>query len=45
MYVLHCHDQHKGKRAKTDADPDAAPAKDSSQQDEKCGVTAAALQL
>ena len=45
MYVLHRPDQHKGNRAKTDAAPTAAPAKDSSQQDEKGGVTAAAIQL
>ena len=45
MYVLHRPDQHKGKSAKTDAAPTAAPAKDSSQQDDKGGGTAAALQL
>ena len=45
MYVLHCTDQHKGKRVKTDASPAAAPAKNSSQQDYKGGGTAAALQL
>ena len=33
MYVLNRLDQHKVKRAKTDAAPTAAPAKDSSQQD------------
>ena len=31
MYILHRPDQHKGKRAKKDAAPAAAPAKDSSQ--------------
>ena len=45
MYVLHRPDQHKGKRAKTDAAPTAAPAKDYSHQDGKCGGTAAALQF
>ena len=45
MYVLHCPGQHKGKRAKKDAAPTDAPAKDSSHQDDKGGGTAAALQL
>ena len=45
MYVLRRLDQHKRKHVKTDAAPDAAPANDSSQQDEKGGRTAAALQL
>ena len=45
MYVLHCLDQHKGKHVKTDSAPAAAPANDSSQQDDKGGRTAAALQL
>ena len=38
-------DHHKGKRAKTDAAPAAAPSKDSSQQDDKGGGTSAALQF
>ena len=45
MYVLHCPDQHTGKRGKTDAAQTAAPATDSLQQDNKGGRTAAALQL
>ena len=45
MNVLHCPNQHKGKRAKTDAAPTAAPANDSLQQYDKGGGTAAALQL
>ena len=45
MYVLHRPDQHKGKRAKTDAAPTDAPAKDYLQQDDKGGGTVAALQL
>ena len=45
MYVLHRPDQNKGKREKTDADPTDAPDKDSLQQDDKGGGTAAALQL
>ena len=45
MYVLHSPEQHKGKRAKTDAAPAAAPAKDSLPQDDQGGGTAAALQL
>ena len=45
MYVLHCPNQHNGKRAKPDAAPTAAPAKDSSHQYDKGGGTAAALQL
>ena len=45
IYVLHRPDQHKGKLAKTDAAPTAAPAKDFSQQDDKGGGTVAALQF
>ena len=45
MKVLHSPDKHKGKRAKTDAAPAAAPAKGSLQQDDKGCGTAAALQL
>ena len=45
MYVLHRPNQHKGKRANTDAAPTAAPTKDCLQQDYKGGGTAAALQL
>ena len=45
MYVIHRPDQHKGKRVKTDAAPTDAPAKDYSQQDDKGGGTAAALQF
>ena len=45
MQVLHCPEQHKGNRVKADAAPTAAPAKDSSQQDEKGGGKAAAIQL
>ena len=45
MYLLHRLDQHKGKRAKIDASPTAALAKDSSQQDDKGGGITAALKL
>ena len=45
MYVLHRPDQHKGKRAKTDAAPAAAQAKGSSQKYDKGSGTAAALQF
>ena len=45
MYILHHPNQHKGKRAETDAAPAADPTKDSSQQDDKVGGTAAAIQL
>ena len=45
MYVLHCPDQHKGKRVNIDAAPTAAPAKDSLQQDDRGGGTAAAIQF
>ena len=45
MYVLHRPNQHKGRRAKTDAEPTAATAKDSSQQYDKDGGTSAAIQL
>ena len=45
MYVLYRPDQHKGKRAKSDAAPTADPDKDYSQQDDKGGGTAAAPQL
>ena len=45
MYVLHLPEEHKGKRAKTDAAPTAAPVKDSSQQDDKGVGTAADIQL
>jgi len=45
MYVLHRPDQHKGKRAKSDAAPAANLAKDTLKQENKSGGTAADLQL